>query len=155
MKALVVYYSRTGITKKTAALITELLSCDMEEIIDQKKRKGPIGFLTAAKDAAKRNTTRINPMEKDPAEYDVVIIGTPVWAGNMTPAIRTYLENYKEKIKKAAFFLTTAKSGIEKTFHEMEEVYGKPPAATLPLYTSEVKKGKTREKVQKFCENLK
>ncbi|MEI8008008.1 MAG: hypothetical protein WCI00_00755 [bacterium] len=37
-KILVVYYSRTGMTKKLALSITDMLGADSEEIIDTKKR---------------------------------------------------------------------------------------------------------------------
>ncbi|MBE3088681.1 MAG: flavodoxin family protein, partial [Actinobacteria bacterium] len=42
---LVVYYSRTGTTRKVAEYITKQLGADMEEIIDMKKRSGIWGFL--------------------------------------------------------------------------------------------------------------
>ena len=37
-KILVVYYSRTGMTKKLALSIVDILGADGEEIIDTKKR---------------------------------------------------------------------------------------------------------------------
>jgi flavodoxin len=37
-KILVVYYSRTGITKKLARSIVDILSADGEEIVDTKNR---------------------------------------------------------------------------------------------------------------------
>ena len=36
MKYLVVFYSRTGVTKKVAQYLAQRLSCDCEEIIDKK-----------------------------------------------------------------------------------------------------------------------
>jgi flavodoxin len=46
MKALVVFYSRTGATKQVAEALAESLNCDSEELIDTKKRGGPLGFLS-------------------------------------------------------------------------------------------------------------
>ena len=39
MRALIVFYSRTGNTKKVAKEITNLIKADSEEIFDTKKEK--------------------------------------------------------------------------------------------------------------------
>jgi hypothetical protein len=74
----------------------------MEEIIDQKNRSGPIGWLTAGKDARKGSETLIAPIKKNPANYDLIVIGTPNWASRITPAIRTYLKKNSFTGKKVA-----------------------------------------------------
>jgi len=43
VKPLVVFYSRTGTTKKVGEALVDLLQCDNEELIDTKKRTGPLG----------------------------------------------------------------------------------------------------------------
>ncbi|MCX7705323.1 MAG: hypothetical protein N2115_03575 [bacterium] len=153
-KFLVVYYSRTGITKKIAQEIAEYLSSDIEQIIDEKDRSGIRGFMTGGRDAMKRELTQIKPVEKDPANYDIVIIGTPVWAANITPAIRTYIMQNREKFKNVAFFCTTGGTGIEKTFIEMEVVCKKKPIATFAATSIEVKKN-TYQGFKEFIEKIK
>ena len=54
MKILVVFYSRTGNTKKIGEEISKNLKSDIDEIIDQKSRNGAIGFLTGGIDAMKK-----------------------------------------------------------------------------------------------------
>ena len=154
MKTLVVYYSRTGVTKKVGKAIARLLKCDFEEIIDTKNRAGPIGFIISGKDAGRRNLTKIKPIKKDPSKYGLVIIGTPVWVYNMAPAIRTYINQNKKKFKKVAFFCTLGSSGDDKAFKEMQKL-SKKPAATLSLKTKEVKKGDYIFKVEKFVKSVK
>ncbi|MCM8759092.1 MAG: hypothetical protein NC906_04890 [Candidatus Omnitrophica bacterium] len=153
-KILVVYYSRTGTTKKIAQEIAEFLSCDIEEIIDQKNRSGIKGFMSGGKDAMKRELTEIKPIEKDPANYDIIIIGTPVWAANMAPAVRTYIMQNREKFKNVAFFCTTGGTGVEKTFIEMDVAAKKQPIATFSATTSEVKKN-TYQRFKEFIEKIK
>ena len=87
MKYLVAYYSRTGNTKQLAHQIAEALSADIDEIIDKKKRKGVGGWLSAGRDATGKRDTEITAI-KNPLDYDVVIVGSPVWGSNLTPAIR-------------------------------------------------------------------
>ena len=57
MKNLVVYYSRTGRTKKIAKEIQERLNADIEEIHDVKNREGILGWLSAGRDAGTKKTT--------------------------------------------------------------------------------------------------
>ena len=115
---LVVYYSRTGKTKNVAEDLVKSLRCDVEQIIDTKKRGGPIGFLSAGKDAGQGNLTTIEEPKFDPSKYNLVIIGTPVWNDTVSTPVRTYLFMHKEKIANAAFFLTQDRKESE-TFGEM------------------------------------
>ncbi|MHB9155725.1 MAG: flavodoxin family protein [Endomicrobiales bacterium] len=105
-KILVVYYSRTGTTGRVAKDIAARLDADIEKITDLKKRSGAAGRLYAGRDAVRRSTTEIGPVEKNPADYDLTVIGTPIWAGNMTSAVRTYLGNTKTRVKNIACFST-------------------------------------------------
>ena len=74
MKPLVVFYSRTGTTKKVGEALADLLQCDREELIDTKKRTGPLSFLRSGRDAARNKLTVLEPLIHDPALYDVVAL---------------------------------------------------------------------------------
>ena len=106
MKSLVVYYSRTGKTKFVAETIAEKLGSGIEEIVDLKGREGKMGWMSATRDASNEKETPIAPTKKNPKDYDLLIIGTPVWAFNLTPAIRTYIKNNDLSGKKVALFFT-------------------------------------------------
>ncbi|MBE3036909.1 MAG: NAD(P)H-dependent oxidoreductase [Candidatus Atribacteria bacterium] len=136
---LVVYYSRTGTTRKVAEYITKQLGADMEEIIDMKKRSGIWGFLIGGRDALKRKETKINEIKKDPSKYDLVIAGSPMWAGNITPAIRTYLNKYKTDIKSVAFFVTSGGSNQGKIFEEVRSLLDKELISLMGICTKELK----------------
>ena len=125
MKTLIAFYSRSGTTKRVAQEVAKALNADVDEVIDKKSRKGILGFLRAGYDATRGKTTEIE-FEKDPSGYDLVVIGTPVWNGRVTPAIRTYLLRNREKIKNAAFFSTCA-GRPGKCLEQMEELWGKKP----------------------------
>lgn len=154
MKQLVVLYSRTGVTKKVGLKLAEILKCDFEEIIDMKNRDGPIGYLMAGKDATMKKLAKIKEIEKNPAAYDIVIIGTPVWAFTMAPAIRTYTTLNKENFKKVAFFCTSQGSGGKGPFKHMEELCGQEPIALLDLKMKEVNDGEFEEKVKEFANKI-
>jgi flavodoxin len=153
MKILVAFYSRTGSTKNIAENIAKKLNADIEEIIDLRNRKGILGWLLAGRDAFRKRSTTLRKLQKNPSDYDVVILGTPLWAGRMAPAIRTYLSI--SKIKKAAFFITCAGSPVDKTFQEMGELLkGAKVLVALAIKTSEPAEV-SEEKINRFVEKIK
>ncbi|MEW5996984.1 MAG: flavodoxin [Candidatus Micrarchaeota archaeon] len=154
MKALVIYYSRTGITKKVAEEIARSLGAGLEEIADTKDRSGPVGYLVAGKDATLGARTSIRKPEKDPSKYDMVIIGTPVWSFTVSVPVKEYILMNKERIGKAAFFCTQGDMGAEGAFREMKRLCGKKPVATLALRTVEVAKGEYGQKMKEFVGKL-
>lgn len=154
MNSLVVFYSRTGNTKKVAVKVSEIFKADVEELIDKKNRNGLIGLFLCLRDVTLKKLTKINSIKKDPNKYDLIIIGTPVWAGNMSPAVRTYLSEQKKKLKNVAFFCTMGGSGDERCFNNMEELIGKKPFAKLTLKSDEVKENKFVDKIKEFVKNI-
>ena len=106
MKTLTVYYTRTGNARFVAEMIAAEVGADIEEVIDQKKRSGILGYLSGGRDARQGKETEIAPTTKSPADYDLIIVGTPVWAGRPTPAITTYLKKNDLSGKKVAVFFT-------------------------------------------------
>lgn len=80
MKTLVVFYSRTGKTRKVAMELATSLGADVEELIDQKNRMGIIGYIKSGRDAIWKKRARLQQTEKDPSAYDLVVLSTPVWA---------------------------------------------------------------------------
>lgn len=153
-KILVVYYSRTGTTKTVGTAIAEQLAADAEEIEDKKKRGGILGFFGGGKDSFRKHLTTIGNAVHSPSDYDVVVIGTPVWAASIAPAVRTYISQCEGRLPKVAFFLTTGGSGIDRTFRHMAALCGKEPVAVLGLRAREVKKGDPAELVRAFAEKV-
>jgi len=86
-KALVVYYSRTGTTRRLAEVLAKALQADIEPVIDTKKRSGTLGYLRSVVEALQKRGAPIEPMRTDPRSYDLVVIGTPVWAWSVSLAV--------------------------------------------------------------------
>ena len=152
---LVVYYSRTGSTRKVAEYITKQLGADMEMIIDMKKRSGVFGFVIGGMDALMRKETEISEIKKDPSKYDLVIVGSPLWAGNIPPAIRTYLNKYKANIESVAFFATSGGSSQGKIFEEARSLLDKEIISFMGICTEELKDDSVFDaKLSLFIENI-
>ena len=153
MKTLIVYYSRTNVTKGIANEIQSLLDCDIEEITDDGKYDGKLGFLKGGMNATMGRASDINPISKDPADYDLVIIGTPVWSSNMATPIFTYLIQNKDKIKNMASFCTCMGGGYDKALEKIAEVSGKQQISTMFLTSKDI--DNPSEKIDTFINQIK
>ncbi|MGZ7117051.1 MAG: flavodoxin family protein [Methanobacterium sp.] len=91
MKTLVVFYSRTGTTRRVAEEISENLDGDMEELRDKQNRSGAAGYMRSLINALRRTPADLEDIKNDPSIYELVIIGTPIWAGKISTPIRAYI----------------------------------------------------------------
>ena len=138
MKSLVVYYSRSNITKKLAQDIAGKLNCDIEEIKPKVNYNGKLGYARGIKDGASGKNVELESLKYNPQEYDVVYLGAPVWASKAANPLISYLLQNEGKFANVKFFLTAGSSGFESSFKQMEDK-SKKPLKTLALTTKEVK----------------
>jgi flavodoxin len=159
MNSIVVFYSMRGTTKKVAERIAGALQCDLEEIKEPGSRKGLFGLLKSGREALRKVLPPICEPGKDPGGYDLVVLGTPVWAGTMASPMRSFLSKYGHRIKKAAFFCTAGGSA-GRTFREMEAASGHAGAAELALVAAGAKNknffgGEWMNRIDDFIASLK
>lgn len=123
MKTLVVYYSRSGNTRSVATEIAKTLGAETEELLEiGVTRKGILGYLRGGRDSMRGRPSQIETAKKQPTDYDVVFVGSPVWGWNLVPAVRSYLAAAPLKGKPVAFFCTMSGTGDTKTFASMREL---------------------------------
>ena len=121
MSYLVTYYSRTGHTRTIGEAIAKALSADIDEITEDKNRQGMINYIKAGRDSKEGNLAEIK-FDKNPQDYDTIIIGAPIWAGNPIPPLRTYLKEVDLKGKRVAFFLCSQGTGYTEMFPQLVEM---------------------------------
>ena len=154
MKALVTYYSRTGTTDKLAKDIAARLACDIDPIVSTVKWEGVTRWMACGRAGMKKELTELEPPKLDPAQYDLVIVGTPIWAGFTSAPTRTYLHENKGKFKRVAFFLTSGGDEHAKAFDDMEAVAGQKPVAKLAVKARDLKAGDHAERAATFVAEL-
>jgi flavodoxin len=137
-RILVVYYSRTGNTRTVASELVAALHADVDQIDDSRDRCGVFGYLRCAREALKKRTIELVPPAYDASTYDAVVLGTPVWAGNLSSPLRSYVAAHKAKLANVAFFCTQGGSGADKVFRDLAELCGKSPLATLAVNGREI-----------------
>jgi flavodoxin len=154
LKSLVVYYTRSGNARFVAQTIAAEIGADIEEVVDLKKRSGILGWLSGGKDARKGNITNISPTTKLPVDYELIIVGTPVWAGKPTPAINTYLKKNDLSGKRVAVYFTQG----QKKSQGIQEIKALVPNSDWVGDLSIIRALKKKEEVEKqitdWCKTL-
>ncbi|MDG6224468.1 MAG: flavodoxin [Candidatus Thermoplasmatota archaeon] len=106
MKVLVVYYSSEGNTRLIARHMAKTVNADLLEIkpLKEAKRRGLAKFIVGGGQAMMNKRPEIQPPEKDFEDYDMIFIGTPVWAWTAAPPVISYLEKANIEGKRIALF---------------------------------------------------
>ena len=161
MKTAVVYYSMLGNTDSVAKKIADELSADLVKIEPVKAYpdKGFRKFFWGGKSAVMGERPELMPYSFDAAEYDRIIFGTPVWASNFTPPIRTFVEENRSALngKKFAVFMCFSGGGADKAIAKLKTLIGIDEfEAELVLVDPKDKpKPEDEGKIRDFCEVLK
>lgn len=151
-KILLAYYSYTGTTRILAEYIASLCSCDIEEIKDLHGRQGILGVLRSGWQGWLRHPAPIKEVSYRVLDYDLVVVGTPVWVGNPAAPVRRYLLDNRTRFNRVAFFCTLGGSGDDKALEEMGHIVDRTPIATLSVTQGQVASNRYRDKAQEFAE---
>jgi flavodoxin len=106
MKTLVIYYSYEGNSALAAEEIKKAAGADILELKteDTAKRTGLAKYFWGGKQVFTHQYPKLKPYTVDPALYDLIIIGAPVWAGSPAPALHSFLGETKITGKRVALF---------------------------------------------------
>ena len=125
MKAAVIFYSLSGNTAYVAERIKERLNADLIPLRPKQEypKRGLIKFYQGGKSAVRAEEPELIPCSADLQSYDVLILGTPVWAGTFTPPMRTFLKQNRNilKEKKVAVYVCCSGGGGFKTIDKIRQ----------------------------------
>lgn len=122
-KTLVVYFSYSGNTKQVAENIQKKLNADIFEIKTVKEYSSD--YDTVIDEAQKELNdnarpelgTTLNHIE----QYDTIVMGYPIWWGDMPMAVYTFLDTYDLSGKIIAPFCTHGGSGLSGTDKKIQD----------------------------------
>ena len=143
MRSLVIFYSRTDKTRFVSKTLAKALKSDLRELIDKDKRKGIFGFIKSGFDALMAKRADLLDPEFNIKGYDLVMIGTPVWASRPAPAMLTLFDNIDLKKKKVVIFCTAGSDNAQETLNIMSG-YVKNSGGDL-VYMFYIKTGRVHE----------
>ena len=125
-KALVAYFSASGVTSKVAKNLASAIGADIFEIKPvQKYSKADLNWM----DKRSRSSVEMNDRSSRPAiadrvnqmsEYDVVFIGFPIWWYREPSIIDTFMEAYDFSGKTIVPFATSGGSGLGDSAENMQ-----------------------------------
>ena len=105
------------------------MHCESERIVEKKKRlsKGFLRFLNGSS-ALQKKSSDVAAVRNEPGQFERIIIVTPFWASNPTPAVRGFLEKYGEDLKGKKLGLIVTNLGTDPTdaFNKYQELFPEP-----------------------------
>jgi len=138
---LVVYFSRTGYTRRVAEEIARAAGADCEGIRERSGRSGLFGYWRSAREALRGTAIEIEPGSLNPRDYALVVLGTPVWASNVSSPLRAYITKHRRDFARVALFCTQGGSGAQKVLTKMAALCDQTPVATAFFSDPEIDRG--------------
>jgi len=116
-KALVAYFSASGVTASLAGKLAKAIGADIAEIVPaQKYSRADLDWTNkSSRSSVEMNDRACRPAiasSPSPAGYDVVFVGFPVWWYREPSIIDTYMEAHDFAGKTVVPFATSGGSGI-------------------------------------------
>jgi flavodoxin len=151
-KPLIVYYSRTGNSRIVADALMEYLSGTIEEIQSTKNRDGLLGVFTCVLDQLLERDDILKPLDKDPKDYDPVIIVAPIWIGKISSPARTFIKQAELQGKDVYLVLTYNGSLTEDKEKALEQTITAQDITCKGLYKI-ITKEQTADEIRKELHN--
>ena len=159
MKTAVVYYSMHGNVRYVSEKVAKELGADLIELIPVKAYpdKGAMQFIWGGSAVTFKKKPELEPYTFNASDYDLVIIGTPVWASNFTPPHRTFFENNDLTGKKIAAIVTSAGGNSVKCIEAIKEAAktGKLAASLSLIDPKDKSTEETEKQIAAFIEAVK
>ena len=134
-------YSRSGKTEAALKEIGGALNAEVVSITDGVQRGGWKGFVRSGMDAMKKTTAPLLPFhtEKPLAEYRLVILGTPIWAGRCCSIVRRFLMENGKQLPDTVFVVTRGgENKYEEVYEQMDRYLAKPHVLAVSLRSDSV-----------------
>lgn len=134
MQVAIVYYSRTGRTRYVALRIGEELrksgvSVDVYEVKQVREYSSRLMHLNPRliyDTLTGRLVDIVGIEDLNPGEYDLLVVGSPIWFGTVAPAIRSFIKIFMGMVKNpvACFVTSNLRRKYSLKFKKVLEEYG-------------------------------
>lgn len=125
MKTCIIYHSYSGVTRGIANKIHATCGGDLIEVTPKDNYSTLSAYSLGCIRARKEACDPIRPEIIDVSSYDLIVIGTPVWAWKATPAINGAIAALKGCEGKPAVIFATCGSSAKDTLQIMKSALQK------------------------------
>lgn len=159
MKTAIVYYSMSGNTRQTAEKIAAQTGADLIRIdpVKEYPSKGFRKFLWGGKSAVMGEKPKLQPYRFD-GGYDRIILGTPVWASNIAPPLRSFIAENADLMKgrEIAVFTCFSGGGADKAIEKLRQLLNidRFAAELILIDPKDRPSAENDEKINAFCDKL-
>jgi len=155
-KTLVAYYSLSGTTRSLAQQLASTLQADLEEIVPvRRQRRGFMTYSRMAWAAFTRASMPVQPPAHAIGNYDLVVVGGPVWVGRVASPVRAWLKaNALAPSTRFAAFVTLSGSSPEASLAELDQLAGRAATARLAIADRDRKARRDTDQVADFVRKL-
>ena len=165
-KTLVVFYSFTGNCKTLSSALARYAEADMLEIqpaedgLDYAANNYAIGSRLIAAIREKPNEATsypaIKPVDRNVADYETIIIITPLWWGNMAAIMQSYLfkEGSKMSDKKIGLIVSSASSSISSVVADVKRLVPDAQWMGETLWINNSNRNKSDELIKEWWNGL-
>ena len=148
-RVLVAYFSATGHTAPIAEYAAIILGADLYEIkAEQPYTEADLVYYTDGRCDREQADPRVRPeidgKVENMEQYDIILIGHPIWHGQAPRIISTFLEGYDFSNKTLVTFCTSASSGLGSS---ASNLYGLVPSSANWLESRRFAIGASKEDV--------
>lgn len=152
MRVAIVYYTQTGRTRLVAHYIKDLLIASKHQVDLYELRcvrEYGNNFPRMLIDVLLGRTVEFSGVEGyDPKNYDLLIVGTPIWVGRISPPLKSFLIKYRDVVKTNSACYTTSnfRKGYSENLRRFMEELGYKVCANVSIINVE----KDKHLIDKF-----
>lgn len=151
---LVVCYSYSGVSRRAAQLLASHLGWPLGEVLEQRSRAGFGGDLRCVLDSLLRRRPAIRYEGPEPADFDAVVVVSPIWAMQMAGPMRSFLAEYAGRMKCVAQVTTMSAAGAANAVAEATRLLHRAPVLSVGLMARELEVGAGTTRLLAFGEAL-
>lgn len=128
-KVLISYFSASGVTKRVAQKIANVINGDLFEIepVDKYTEEDLDWTNKQSRSTIEMSNRSFRPPVLNKVQnindYDIVVIGFPVWWYTAPTIINTFIEENNLEGKNVYIFVTSGSSGYEGSFNDLKNTY--------------------------------
>lgn len=137
-KTLVAFHSRGGSTRRIAEEIADACGGDLEEIVASRPSAGLVSLLRDGLGSLAGTSPPVEPARLRPADYDLLVIASPVWCRRVAAPVRSYLHAQAGSLPALGFVCTSRWPGTGHAFEDMARLCRAAPRATLALSARDI-----------------